>query len=91
MKRIDSNHRLIVRALRDVGVTVLSLADLGKGAPDIACGWRGQNWLFEIKDGSLPPSRRKLTPDEEQFHATWRGQVAVIESVDEALKAIGAI
>lgn len=91
MKRIDSNHRLIVRALRDVGVTVLSLADLGKGAPDIACGWRGLNYFFEIKDGSLPPSRRKLTPDEEQFHATWRGQVAVIESVDEALKAIGAI
>ena len=44
---------------------------------------------FEVKDGSKPPCKRKLTPDEEAFHASWRGHVAVVESVEDALKIVG--
>ncbi len=32
--RTDSNHTEIVKALRKCGALVLSLANLGKGAPD---------------------------------------------------------
>lgn len=90
-KRIDSNQPDIVQALRGVGATVTPTHELGKGFPDLAIGFRGVTYLAEIKDGSKPPSKRKLTPDEQKWHETWRGQVAIIETVDQALKLIGAI
>ena len=83
--RVDANQAVIVAALRKLGATVLHLHQLGKGAPDLAVGYEGRNYFLELKDGSKPPSARKLTPDEAKFHAEWRGQVAVIESVDEAI------
>lgn len=88
LARVDANQPAIVEALRKLGATVLHLHTIGKGAPDIAVGYMGKNALIEIKDGSKPPSARKLTPDEERFHAEWRGQVAVVESVDEAIAFI---
>jgi hypothetical protein len=42
--------------------------------------------LVEVKDSSKPPSARKLTPDEADFHAKWPGEIFVIESVDDVLK-----
>lgn len=65
-----------------------SLAELGKGVPDIAVGYRGKNFLFEIKDWKQPPSKRKLTLDEKKWHQAWNGQVHVVETFDEALKII---
>ena len=84
-KRVDSNQPEIVQALRDIGATVQHLHEAGKGCPDILVGYHGYNWLFEIKDGDKPPSKRKLTADEKEWHATWRGQVSVIKSADEAI------
>ncbi len=86
--RIDANQPAIVAALRKLGATVLHLHTIGKGAPDILIGYQGKNALVELKDGDKPPSARKLTPDEVKFHAEWRGQVAIIESVDEAVAFI---
>jgi hypothetical protein len=87
-KRVDANQSSIVRALREIGASVQSLADLGKGVPDIAVGYRGKNFLFEIKDWKQPPSKRRLTPDEKKWHQSWNGQVHVVETFDEALKII---
>lgn len=89
--RTDDNQNEIVQALRAVGASVAITSALGSGFPDIVAGYRGKNYLFEIKDGSKPPSRRKLTPDEQEFHDLWRGAVIVVINVDEALKAVGAI
>lgn len=87
--RTDANHTEIIEALRRSGCTVQSLASVGKGCPDIAVGVRGMNYFLEIKDGSKPPSKRKLTPEELVWHSTWRGQVVTVESVEQALKAVG--
>ena len=89
--KIDANQNQIVKALRKAGATVQSLADIGKGCPDIVCGYRGHNWLMEIKNSELAPSQRKLTPAEQDWHIEWRGQVAVVECPLEALKLIGAV
>jgi hypothetical protein len=40
-------------------------------------------------DGRKPPSKRKLTADQEAFHASWSGEIAVVTSVDEALEIVG--
>lgn len=90
-RRVDTNHADIIHALRRAGATVQSLHTVGKGCPDIIVGYHGINYLIEIKDGSLSPSKRKLTPDEATWHDTWRGQVNIAKSVDEALTLIGAL
>ena len=90
-KRTDSNQTQIVTALRKLGCSVAITSSLGKGFPDIVVGWKGRNYLFEIKDGEKSPSQRKLTPDEVKFHEFWYGDIRVVESVDDALKAVGAI
>jgi hypothetical protein len=90
-KRIDANQPQVVSGLRQVGATVLLLHTVGKGCPDIAVGFRGRNFLFEIKDGDKPYSKRQLTPDEETFFEEWHGQVSVVNSLDDALTQIGAI
>lgn len=89
--KVDANQKEIVKALEEYGATVLHLHQVGKGCPDIAVGWRGVNYFFEIKDGAKFKSERKLTADEKRWHETWRGTVHVIESKEQALMAIGAI
>lgn len=89
--RTDDNQTEIVQALRQCGCSVQSLAMVGQGVPDILVGFRGRNWLFEIKDGSKPPSRRSLTDDEQTWHLRWEGQVDTVEHVDDALRLLGLI
>lgn len=68
-----------------------STAAIGDGFPDLAVGWRGVTYLLEVKDGSKPKSKRTLTPDEQKFHNEWRGAAAVVTSLDDALRTIGAL
>lgn len=88
-KRADQNQPVIVQALRAVGASVQLLHAVGKGCPDVLVGFRGANYLLEIKNPAQKPSARCLTPDEKQWHLTWLGQKAVVETPDEALAAIG--
>lgn len=87
--KADANQPAIVKALRQMGCTVQHLHMVGAGCPDIAVGWQGKTYLLEIKDGSKPPSAQKLTEPEANWHRDWRGHVATVASVKEALEAIG--
>jgi len=86
--KVDDNQAEIVKALRAIGATVLHTHQLGQGAPDIVCGYRGVNYMLELKDGKKPPSARKLTPDELKWHGEWRGKAHVVESVQEAINVV---
>lgn len=87
--RTDANQQEIVALLRQIpGVTCTSLAAVGDGVPDILLGYKGRNWLFEIKDGNKPPSKRRLTEAQKKFHAEWRGQIDVAKTFDEILEVI---
>lgn len=90
-KRSDANQTEIVAALRDVGAEVQHLHEVGHGCPDLLVGFRGVNYLIEVKDGSKPPSKRRLTADETDWHDKWQGQVEIAESVEDALRIIGAV
>lgn len=90
--KVDANHDQVVSALRAAGARVLSLAAVGGGVPDLLVGFGFRFYALEIKDGSLPPSRRRLTPDQEEWHREWADYpVVVVHSPEEALHAIGAI
>jgi hypothetical protein len=85
--RVDRNQAEIVEALEQVNATVLHLHQVGKGCPDILVGYRGRNYLIEIK---APGHGTDLTEDELAFHISWSGQVDVATSPEEALRVIGA-
>jgi Holliday junction resolvase len=87
--KVDRNQAEIVKALRQVGASVLSLANMGRGCPDILVGFRDRNYLIEIKDGSKPPSKRELTNAEAFWYMNWRGTREIAYSVADALRIIG--
>lgn len=87
--KVDANQAEIIEALRAVGATVQPLHMVGDGCPDLLVGYRVQNFIMEVKDGDKPPSRRKLTPDQVDWHSEWRGQKAVVKTKEEALAVIG--
>lgn len=60
---------------------------MGQGVPDLVVAFRGRTMLMELKDASQPPSKRRLTPQQEEFHAAWTGEIYVVETVEEALAA----
>ena len=86
--RVDANQKKIVSQLREIGCSVLHTHQLGKGAPDIIVGYKGKNYLIEIKDGDKPLAQQKLTLDEIKFQAEWQGQYHVANSFDSLLEII---
>ena len=86
--KVDDNQNEIVLKLRQIGCSVAITSMVGRGFPDIVVGYRGINYLFEIKDGNKPPSKRKLTPDEVDWHHAWKGSVHVVESYDDCLAVL---
>ena len=87
-RRTDANQVAIVAYLRGLGASVAITSALGQGFPDLAVGFRGVNYFVEVKDGTRKLSDRRLTPDEQTWHAEWRGRVAVVESVEDILKLL---
>jgi Holliday junction resolvase len=77
--KVDANHVPIVEALRARGWSVLSLAALGKGVPDVLAHRQGVWRLCEIKVG-----KNKLNEKQQRFAAVW--PVTVLRSVDDALE-----
>ena len=79
--RNDAAHAEICDALRSLGFSVQSLAGVGGGVPDVLAGMAGRNFLLEIKT-----DKAKLNETQTAWHDSWRGQVAVIRGVDDAIK-----
>lgn len=86
--RVDANQKQVVDGLRKAGYSVCVLSGVGKGVPDLLVGANGVNILLELKDGAKPKSARKLTADEFKWHEAWKGQVATVESLYDALTAV---
>jgi len=86
--RIDTNHKEIVAALRKAGASVVSLASMKHGCPDLLVGYGNETMLMEIKKDA----KAKFTPDQLQFMANWRGgSISRVDSVDAAIRALGII
>ena len=82
-KRTDANQSEIVNALRLGGASVTTLHMVGHGFPDIVVGFRGINYLIEIKTET-----GKLTNDEIKWHEQWQGQKATIRTIEEAIELV---
>ena len=84
--RTDRNHQECLNLLRKLGFSAHSTHMVKDGFPDIVAGKVGMNFLIEVKDGSLVPSKRKLTVDEEKFNSEWKGSIEVVESIDDIIR-----
>ncbi len=79
-----------MQALRKAGCLVLSLAPIGKGVPDLLVSKAGRLVMFEVKNPRQPPSKRRLTPDQIEFHKEWcSAPIYLIETAEEALAVLG--
>jgi hypothetical protein len=85
-KRTDHNQAEIIQALRGIGASVQDLSQLGRGVPDLLVGYKERNYLIEIKncDDRAP----RLTESEESWIRQWRGQVAVITTIEDAITIV---
>ena len=95
-RRADENQAEIVADLRAIGATVEHLHEVGDGCPDIMVGWRGGNYLFEIKKPASVQFQLRiratgLTVKQQDWHDRWLGQVAVIRSIGDALDIMGVV
>lgn len=86
---MDGNQGEIVRALRDAGCSVTPTSAVGNGFPDLIVGRALQNFALEVKDPAQPPCKRRLTKDQADWHTTWAGHVAIVETPEQALRAVG--
>jgi len=81
-KRVDTNQKEIIHALRTFGAIVVDLSGMGKGCPDLLVGFKGKTYLIEVKRDS----KAKFTPQQLQFNESWRGGLVVrVETVQDAL------
>ena len=84
--RIDTNHKEIVKALREAGATVVSLASMKHGCPDLMVGYAGETVLMEIKRDA----KAKFTSDQLEFLGKWKGgAISRVDSVEAAIRALG--
>lgn len=83
-EKIDANQKAIVDALKRIGCDVYSI-----GQPvDLVVGYRARNFLMEVKN---PNGKNELTDAQKEFIATWRGQVRVVRSADEAIRLVTGV
>lgn len=89
--KVDANHGQIIATIRGFGISVSDTSNVGEGFPDTVCGYGigadgtgGRCFLVEIKDGAKVPSKRRLTPAQEAFRASWKGNYVVLETVEQA-------
>jgi hypothetical protein len=88
--RVDGNHAAIIAGLRQIGVTVLDTHQL-PNCFDFMAGYRGRDFIFEIKNPLQPKSARKLTKGEQAFRDYWRGSTYhIIETLQEAIDIVTA-
>lgn len=78
--KADANQHLIVDALKAIGCSVYYIRE----PTDLLVGFRKRSLVLEIKQGK----NWRLTPAQEKFWASYRGEGYIVQSVAEALRAV---
>lgn len=84
--RIDRNQPEVVEAFRRLGFSVLIISQLKDCCDIFISKGKDKTAAVEIKDGLLPPSRRRLTSGEREFRYGWKGHYFIVESIDDVMR-----
>ena len=86
--KTDHNQPEIAEAFRRHGWYVLPIHRI-KNACDLMISRRFSHGkvtvAVEVKNGSLPPSARKLSDGESTFRDNWQGHWRLVESIEDVL------
>jgi len=83
----DANQGEIVKAAKQIpGLDYIDLTEVGDDCPDTLFGYKGFNYLAEIKT-----EKGRMKPGQTRHKNEWPGQTAVIRSVDDLLRLIGLL
>lgn len=83
--RKDKNQGELVTALEKLGCTVMDLSAVGEGCPDIVVGYRGMNYLAEIKQ-----PKKQLSLGQRANAMWWRGgRVYTLRTVQDCIRMLG--
>ena len=82
--RKDDNHNEISKAFECLGWSVLDIYQIPDSADILVGKWK-HNVVIEIKDGSKPPSKRKLTQGEISFRDRWRGDYRIVTCIQDVI------
>jgi len=84
-KRVDSNHSLVVKTLRELGCSVFDTSGVGRGCPDIMVGKNSKTALVEIKRNATAP----YTEAQKKFMESWKGgPVCRIHDIEGAINLV---
>ena len=88
----DANHDRVGARFKAYGFEMEDTHHVGNGFPDWLGSSKRTGWTFgvEVKDGEKPPSARKLTDFEKDFHARWPGPLFIVET-DEDVDRVAAL
>lgn len=81
--RRDGNHAQMLALARQLFPCVEDHSQQTVGYDLLIKNSHGRVFMIEIKDGSLPPSRRRLTPREDMMCNQWGSTYWVIEKADD--------
>jgi hypothetical protein len=81
--KVDANQALIVKALRAIGAAVFPLHRVGQGCPDLLVCGRNRTLLIECKVRG-----EKINKTQAEFIAKWPGEVHIVYTPEEAIKAV---
>jgi len=90
-QRRDHNERGIVSKLRELGVSVMYCSEF-----DIAVGYEGRSYLYEIKDpeklflkDGVTFRKNAIKPSQAKIMRTWHGHYSVCWELEQILDQIG--
>lgn len=84
-KRVDSNHAIVVKKLRELGCSVFDTSRVAGGFPDIVVGKNNKTALVEIKRDE----KAKFTPAQQAFMLNWQGSTVVrIHDIEGAINLV---
>ncbi len=83
--KVDKNQKEIVDALEKIGCTVVVI-----GTPvDLLVGIHARTFLFECKNPDTDYGKNdRSTVAQRKFLASWKGQVRVVYSAEEAIEVV---
>lgn len=85
-KKVDANHSIVVKTLRDMGCSVFDTSRVAGGFPDLVVSrkgisGKGNTVLVEVKANA----QSKYTPAQQAFLLNWQGTVCRIHDVEGAI------
>ena len=84
-KKVDANHSVIVKALRDLGCSVFDTSRVAGGFPDLVVGKNSKTALVEVKSDF----KAKFTAAQQLFIINWKGStVCRIHDIEGAINLV---